>query len=141
MFTSIEPRHVAAAGYSQPNTLGLVATETAYEHGGEWLSQLKDYLEGNWALLEERLRPYEGRIHLVKSESTYLAWIDCRGLGLFGDELKRFVEDEAALWLDLGDMFGADGDGFIRINIATQRAYLEKALDQLVNALEARISH
>ncbi|MDD7202788.1 MAG: aminotransferase class I/II-fold pyridoxal phosphate-dependent enzyme [Coriobacteriales bacterium] len=133
--------HAAAAGYSQPNTLGLVATETAYEHGGEWLSQLKDYLEGNWALLEERLRPYEGRIHLVESESTYLAWIDCRGLGLFGDELKRFVEDEAGLWLDLGDMFGADGDGFIRINIATQRAYLEKALDQLVNALEARISH
>lgn len=72
---------VTAAGYSQPNTLGLVATETAYEHGGEWLSQLKDYLEGNWALLEERLRPYEGRIHLVESESTYLAWIDCRGLG------------------------------------------------------------
>ena len=89
--------HAAAAGYSQPNTLGLVATETAYEHGGEWLSQLKDYLEGNWALLEERLRPYEGRIHLVESESTYLAWIDCRGLGLFGDELKRFVEDEAGL--------------------------------------------
>ena len=76
----------------------------------------------------------------MESESTYLAWIDCRGLGLFGDELKRFVEDEAGLWLDLGDMFGADGDGFIRINIATQRAYLEKALDQLVNALEARIS-
>ena len=100
LFTSIEPRHVAAAGYSQPNTLGLVATETAY-----------------------------------------LAWVDCRGLGLFGDELKRFVEDEAGLWLDLGDMFGADGDGFIRINIATQRAHLEKALDQLVNALEARISH
>ena len=141
LFTSIEPRHVAAAGYSQPNTLGLVATETAYEHGGEWLSQLKDYLEGTWVLLEERLRPYEGRIHLVESESTYLAWVDCRGLGLFGDELKRFVEDEAGLWLDLGDMFGADGDGFIRINIATQHAYLEKALDQLVNVLEARISH
>lgn len=51
------------------------------------------------------------------------------------------MEDEAGLWLDLGDKFGADGDGFIRINIATQRAYLEIALDQLVNALEARISH
>lgn len=131
---------VAAAGYSQPNTLGLVATKAAYEHGGEWLDQLKDYLEGNWALLEEQLQPYEGRIHLVESESTYLAWIDCRGMGLFGDELRSFVENEAGLWLDLGDMFGADGDGFIRINIATQRSYLRKALKQLTDAFDARIA-
>lgn len=131
---------VAAAGYSQPNTLGLVATQAAYEHGGEWLDQLKDYLEGNWALLEEQLQPYEGRIHLVGSESTHLAWIDCRGMGLLGDELRSFVENEAGLWLDLGDMFGADGEGFIRINIATQRSYLRKALKQLTDALNARIA-
>lgn len=87
---------VAAAGYSQPNALRLVAIQAAYEHGGEWLNQLKDYLEGNWALLEEQLQSYEGRIHLVESESTYLAWIDCRSMVLFGDELRSFVEDEPA---------------------------------------------
>jgi cystathionine beta-lyase len=133
-------RAVAAAGYSQPNTLGLVATKAAYEFGGEWLDQLKDYLEGNWALLEEQLAPYKDRLRLVESQSTYLAWIDCRKLGLFGKDLKHFIQDKAGLWLDLGDMFGKDGDGFIRINIATQRSYLKQALRQLTDALDARIA-
>lgn len=126
---------ISACGYSQVNTLGLVATQAAYEYGGEWLSQLKEYLEGNWALLEERLAATGGKLKLIQAESTYLAWIDCRELGLGPHELARFVEDEAGLWLDCGHIFGREGEGFIRINIATQRAYLERALDQLIGAL------
>ena len=83
---------------------------------------------------------WASQLKLVESGSTYLAWIDCHELGLYGTDLLRFVEDEAGLWLDCGDMFGKDGDGFIRINIATQRAYLARALDQLVTAVE-RIRH
>ena len=132
-------RHaISASGYSQGNTLGLVATQAAYEHGGPWLSELKGYLEGNWALLASMLQERTPELRLVEAESTYLAWIDCRALGLSGAALERFIEDEAGLWLDCGHIFGKDGDGFIRINIATQRAYLERALDQLCAAIEAR---
>jgi len=131
-------RAVGASGYSQGNTLGLVATQAAYEHGGPWLDALKGYLEGNWALLASTLGERAPQLRLVEAESTYLAWIDCRELGLDAHQLERFIEDEAGLWLDCGHIFGVGGDGFIRINIATQRAYLERALDQLCDALGKR---
>lgn len=128
----------AASGYSQLNSLGILATQLCYERGEEWLSELKTYLEGNWSLLNKHLEAHAPELHLIPAQSTYLAWIDCRALGLYGRDLKRFIEDEAGLWLDYGDMFGPDGDGFIRINIATQRAYLQKALNQLTDAISRR---
>ena len=123
-----------ASGYSQPNTLGAVATQAAYEHGEPWLRALKDYLEGNWKLLADTLAERAPGLRLVEAESTYLAWIDCKALGYDAASLERFIEDEAGLWLDCGDVFGAGGDGFVRINIATQRAYLERGIDQLCSA-------
>lgn len=129
---------VFATGFAEGNTLGLVATQAAYEHGGAWLDELKDYLEGNWSLLADKLRANAPELELVESGSTYLAWIDCRSLGLRGRDLRRFIEDEASLWLDCGDMFGPSGDGFIRINLATQRAYLARAVDQLCSAVRRR---
>jgi cystathionine beta-lyase len=131
-------REVGRAGYSQPNVMGLAATEAAYTHGGPWLDALKDYLEGNWALVRSHLAEHAPELRLVESGSTYLAWIDCRALGLDAAGIRALVEDEARLWLDLGDMFGADGAGFIRINIATQRAYLAEALTRLTGAVAAR---
>ena len=129
-------REVGRSGYSQANTLGLVATQAAYEHGGPWLDELKGYLEGNWALLAETLEERAPELRLVEAESTYLAWIDCRALGLDARQLERFIEDEAGLWLDCGHIFGTGGEGFIRINLATQRSYLKRALDQLCSALK-----
>ena len=123
-----------ASGYSQPNVLGAIATQAAYEYGEPWLSALKDYLEGNWKLLGDMLAARTPELKLIEAESTYLAWIDCRALGYDAKALERFIEDEAGLWLDCGDIFGAGGDGFVRINIATQRAYLQRGADQLCSA-------
>ncbi len=129
---------VSKSGYSQPNTMGVVATQACYEQGGEWLDQLKAYLAGNIELVESHLGTAAPELKVMRPESTYLVWVDARELGLYGKDLVRFIEDEAGLWLDCGDMFGKDGDGFIRINVATQRAYLQKALDQLIAAVERR---
>ena len=118
-------------GYSLPNTLGLVATKAAYEFGASWLDQLNAYLEGNWALLADFLEKRIPQLQLVEAEGTYLAWVDCRALGLDDKRLERFILDDAGLWLDQGHIFGKPGSGFIRINIATQRAYLLRALEQL----------
>ena len=122
-------------GYNEANTLGIVATKAAYEFGASWLDQLNAYLEGNWALLADFLNERIPELKLVEAEGTYLAWVDCRALGFDDEGLKRFILDEAKLWLDQGDIFGKPGSGFIRINIATQRAYLQRALEQLANAV------
>lgn len=128
-------RVMQAGGVFCPNLLGLEATQAAYEECEDWLAALKDYLEGNWELAEQHLQQYAPQLHLVPAESTYLAWIDCRATGLYGEALRRLIEDEAGLWLDLGDMFGPDGDGFIRINLATQRNTVQQALTQLTDAI------
>lgn len=131
-------KQISAAGYSQANTLGVVATQTAYERGFLWLVHLKEYLEGNWALLGEYLDTQLPELRLIPAQSTYLAWVDCRTLGLSSVALERFIEDEAGLWLDCGHIFGEEGEGFIRLNIATQKSYLRCALEQLAQAVAAR---
>ena len=72
---------------------------------------------------------------MVPLESTYLAWVDCRALGLDDEGLTDLVEGEAGLWLDMGYVFGEPGRGFIRFNIACPRPVLAQALERLVAAL------
>ena len=127
-----------AGGYGMGNTLGLTATKAAYDYGAPWLDALRGYLEGNWAFLREFLETRIPELKLVEAEGTYLAWVDCRALALDDAQLKQFILDEARLWLDQGDIFGKPGSGFIRINIATQKSYLERALLQLEAAVAAR---
>ena len=76
------------------------------------------------------------QISFVEPEGTYLLWLDCRSLGLNDEDLDRFMVHDAKLWLDGGTMFGPEGSGFQRINIACPRATLEKAFTQLKQAIK-----
>jgi cystathionine beta-lyase len=128
-------KEIAKAGYSQLNTLGLVACQAAYEYGGDWLDQLKVYLKGNldfvMGFLEERLP----MVRLVEPQGTYLLWLDFNELSLPEKELENLITNNAKLWLDSGTMFGEEGRGFQRINIACPRVVLKKALQQLETAV------
>ena len=61
------------------SALGMTAMIAAYTEGEEWLEQLNDYLDGNFAYIDEYLKKYLPKAHLVKAEGTYLAWIDLNG--------------------------------------------------------------
>ena len=76
------------------------------------------------------------QIKIVYPEGLYLVWVDFRGLGLKDRELKEFLLLKAKLWLNDGIIFGKEGSGFQRINIATPRENIEKALNQLLSALK-----
>lgn len=129
-------RHeVAAAGYSQVNTMGLAACQAAYEGGEEWLAEVKKYIWGNFLFLKEYLEKKIPGIHPIVPEGTYLIWLDFRELGLTEKEREDLIVNKAHLWLDSGAMFGEDGEGFERINIACPRKILHQALEQLKNAL------
>lgn len=128
-------RENAASGYSQANAMGLVACEAAYREGGEWLDQLKAYLEGNRQVLACLLAERAPQLRLMENESTYLAWLDCRSLGLSDAGLISLVEDGAGLWLDMGDVFGPDGSGFVRMNYACPRDVLTDAVGRLCDAV------
>jgi cystathionine beta-lyase len=116
------------------NVFGIVATEAAYAGGGRWLDSLLDYLDGSFDLLAERLESIPG-ITMRRPEGTFLAWLDCRGLGMKDEELERFFVQRAGLGLNRGSTFGPGGEGHMRMNLACPRATLIEALDRLEGAV------
>ena len=112
-------------------TLGLTAMIAAYNEGEEWLEQLKEYLDGNFAYIDAFLKEHLPKAHMVPSEGTYLAWLDCRELGMTDDELMAFFSDEAKVWLDPGTHSGEQGSGFMRFNLGSSRSVIAQALDQI----------
>jgi len=129
---------IHCSGYSQLNTLGLIACQAAYEHGAAWLDELLLYLQGNLTYIREFLQERLPEIRLVEPQGTYLAWLDCSGLGLSEAERQDLIVRRAKLWLDKGSMFGAGGEHFERINYACPRKVLEQALERLEQAVREK---
>ncbi len=129
-------KQIAAAGYSQMNTLGLTAAWAAYTKGGPWYEAMLAYLEENKNFVSDFIKNELPQISLIEPEGTYLLWMDFRGLELSEAEREDLLLNKAGLWLDSGAMFGTTGEGFERINIACPRATLEKALNQLKQAID-----
>lgn len=130
-------RELEKTGLFGVNMVGLCACQAAYESGGEWLDQLKEYLEGNIQFLKSFVNEHMPRIKVVDTEGTYLVWMDLQELNLV--DQKDFIVNKAGLWLDTGSMFGEEGLGFERINVACPRAVLEEALNRLKRAYDALI--
>lgn len=128
-------KQIAAAGYSQLNTMGIVACEAAYRHGEEWLAALKKYLWDNLEFVRGFLTEQLPQVHLIEPEGTYLVWLDFRDLGLSEAGLEDLIVNKAKLWLDRGAIFGRIGEGFERINIATSRSILNEALERIASAI------
>lgn len=110
------------------NPFGVIATEAAYNEGGEWLEQLTGYLYGNYQYMCDFCREHLPDYPLATLEGTYLVWMDCRTLGIGSHELEERLIAEADLWLNAGSMYGAEGEGFMRWNIACPRARLAEGL-------------
>lgn len=127
-------QEVTAAGYSQPNALGLFAAQAAYAHGREWLTELLAYLEENYQFTRQFLQRELPHVKLIEPEGTYLLWLDFSYYGLSDEALDETIIHKANLWLDSGHIFGPAGSGFQRLNIACPRSILEKGLRQLASA-------
>jgi cystathionine beta-lyase len=128
-------REVRATGYSQLNTMGLAAAQTAYEKGAEWLDQLMVYLKGNLDLTREFFLTRLPKVPLIEPEGTYLFWFDCRYLRLTPNKVNRLIIEKGKLWLDDGAIFGPGGEGFQRLNAACPRSVLKEALERIALAL------
>lgn len=128
---------IQKSGYSQLNTSGLVASKAAYEYGESWLAELMKYLSENLRFIRDFLKEKLPEIKLVEPQGTYLVWLDFSKLGLTEKEIENLVVYKARLWLDRGTMFGKEGIGFQRINMACPRAVLEEGLGRLEKAVRS----
>ena len=110
------------------NPFGVIATIAAYNEGEEWLLQLLDYLKGNYECMKTFCEVSLPNFPITRLEGTYLVWMDCRSLPYPSEELEEKLVKEEKLWLNAGTMYGAEGEGFMRWNIACPRAVLLKGL-------------
>ncbi|WP_327177003.1 pyridoxal phosphate-dependent aminotransferase [Streptomyces sp. NBC_01335] len=128
-------RMATAEGLESPAVLALTAHITAYREGGPWLDALRDYIAGNLALVEERLRAAFPELDWRPPQAGYLAWIDLRPLGLDDDALQRVLIEREKVAIMPGGVYGSDG--FVRLNVGCPRAKAEAGVDALVRAIRS----
>jgi cystathionine beta-lyase len=117
------------------NVLGMVAAEAAYAHGEPWLEELLAYLRGNHAHFAEAVNSTSSKLRVLPADSLYLAWMDCRELGMDAESLNRFMLTRARLWLDKGQKYGREGHGYMRVNLGCPRATVDEAIRRLTEAI------
>ncbi len=122
---------------TQPTPISLCSTVAAYNQSDEWLKDILLYLKENLEYVKSQLKSMP-HIKAMPIESTFLLWLDCKSLNLSDKQLEEFFIKEAKLGLNAGVSFGSGGEGFMRLNFATPRVILEKAMEQLKVAYEKR---
>ena len=127
---------LAFSSGEHPYTLGVTATIAAYRDSGSWLNALVAYLNGNRDTLVEYVHAHLPGITTTCPEGTFLAWLDCRELGLEETPFQFFL-DKARVGLVDGAMFGKGGEGFIRLNFGCPRSTLIEGLERMRRAVEA----
>jgi cystathionine beta-lyase len=119
-----------------PNIFGIVASEAAYAHGGEWLDELLLYLGSNAEFVRNAFEKQMPRVKMSPLEATYLMWLDFRELNLTDEELEKALVNKAGVGLSPGRIFGPGGEGFQRLNIACPRSVLEKVTENIIRTFK-----
>lgn len=134
-----------------PSHLGVIAHTEAFRTGADWLDMLLQGLDANRTLLGDLVAEHLPGVKYQWPQGTYLAWLDCRELGLKGAVVEevtdglavvadlsgpaRWFLDHARVALSSGHVFGTGGAGHVRLNFATSRAILVEAVSRMGRAI------
>lgn len=118
------------------NPLSVAAIQAAYEKGEEWLSELQAYLDENFNFLKEFLDENLPETNFHIPAATYLAWIDVSAYVPKDVDLTLWFAQESGVLLESGTQFVANGDGFIRLNLACPKAMLQDCLEKVTGLLK-----
>ena len=123
------------AGHNGPPALGLEACRVAYTQCGAWMEQMIQAVHANYQLAVAFIRERLPEIKPVELQGTYLLWLDCTALGKTKEELEELMVQKAELFLDEGYVFGEEGAGFERVNLAAPQWVIQAALERLEKAV------
>ena len=116
-----------------------IATCAAYRYGKEWRKQMLGYIEKNIVITEEFFKKELPEIKALRPDASFLVWLDCRELGLSQKELVDTFVNKAKVALNDGAMFGKEGEGFMRLNVAMPETKLMEVLERIkMGVLENR---
>lgn len=120
------------------SVLGMLANRVAFEQGESWLRDVVSYLDGNRTLLAELLEEALPGVGYTIPQGTFLAWLDCRALGI--DKPAAFFLQHAKVALLDGTAFGEPGVGYVRLNFATSRSILTQIVQRMAVAVDGAAS-
>lgn len=128
-------RWLTASEFNAPPIAAMVATQAAYDSGGPWLDQALAYLQANVECARRFFDTELPQIGMSTPEASFAIWLDFRKLGLTEKELADMLLSRARLALSEGCTFGAEGTGFMRMNIGVPRSVLTEGLGRLRDAI------
>lgn len=120
---------------TSPHVFIIPATVGAYNGGEEWLDEVTSYISENFDIIYKWFEKNMPKAKVMKADSSFLAWINIKDVFKDEIELKKFF-DCAKISMVVGSYFVKDGDGFVRLNIGTQRSILLEALNRMENVLK-----
>ena len=121
---------------AEPNAFAVTAAETAFEKGGDWLDELREYLWENRRIVTEALKAEIPDVFVVEGDATYLLWIDVSALPGNSMEIAGFLRKKTGLYLTGGMQYGTGGEHHLRMNIACPKELLNDGASRLVRGLK-----
>lgn len=126
---------------AEPNCFATRATIAAYDESAEWLDELCAYIQANKVYAADAINRALDGVVALDSKATYLLWIDCCELlaqshGATDEELNNFLRTEVGLVLSPGSQYGSGGEGFVRMNLGTQRTRVEEGVRRFIAGCE-----
>jgi len=119
-------------GAGMGNIFGFESVKAAYSPKGEiWLDEVLDYIKGNAELVETYLKDKLPKIKLAELQGTYLLWLDFRNYGFDDEKINDLLVNKAEVGLNKGSVFGEQGIGFQRMNVACPRSMVEETLEKI----------
>ncbi|OED29632.1 MalY/PatB family protein [Methanosphaera sp. WGK6] len=123
-------------GLGEANIFAINGTIAAYNNAGNWLKNLRQYLYENKQYVNKYLKEEIPEITMIKSDATYLLWLDCSKLNIDSRKFNKLLIEKTGLQISPGRDFGINGDSFIRINIACPQEQLKDGLNRLKRGVE-----
>lgn len=127
-------------GLSSPSVLALTAHIAAYRQGEMWLEALRTYLDGNLHFVAHQLNHAFPSLNWQPPEATYLAWIDLRALNLDDKLLQNELIEQQKVAIMPGNVYGKEGDGFVRLNVGCPRSKLELGVERLIAGIRTLLA-
>ncbi len=122
-------------GYGCINAFSYPALLAAYTRCDAWLNEMNSHIQRNYSVLADFVKEYMPEAFLAPLEGTYLAWLDVSFLGIEDDKLVEFFAEKTGIIPSAGFVFGEEGRGFIRLDIAVPESVLKEALERIKNIL------
>ncbi len=122
-------------GYDCINAFSYPTLLAAYTQCDEWLDEMNKHIQNNYALIADFVKKYMPKAFLSPLEGTYLVWLDVSFLGIEDEKLVEFFAEKTGIIPSAGFVFGDEGKGFIRLDIACPESVIVDALERMKGIL------